>query len=102
MLAERGAGQGRSDSLFLQQNQLWGMLWLLEAGEERGGEASPEAVWREVCGWPEEKGINGTSMMLPTLYWPLGGCGMRVLGGRVPSGPCQAAAAWNGAELDPC
>lgn len=34
VLAEKGAGQGRSVSLLLQQNQLWGTLWLLEAREE--------------------------------------------------------------------
>lgn len=55
-----------------------------------------------MCRCPEEKGINGTSMTLPTLYWPLRGCGMTVLGHRVPPGPCQAAVAWNGVELDPC
>lgn len=34
-----------------------------------------------------------------TAHWPLGSCRMRVLGGRVLPGPCQAAAGWNGAEL---
>lgn len=95
--------------MLLLQNQLWGTLWLLEAGEEQrgggwqqpGAKASPRAVWRELHRWPKEKGINGTSMILPNLYWPLGGCGMRVLSGRVPPGPYQAAAGWSRAEPGP-
>lgn len=53
---------------------------------------SPRTVWRVMCGEPEREGINETDIILPTWYWPLGDCRMRVLGGRVFPDSYQAAA----------